>query len=319
MKAVLKTLLLLGVLTVPTIASAQDYPSRQVTMVIPFPPGGTNDLFGRYLADGLTKLWGKTVVTENRPGGGTAIGAGHVVRAKPDGYTLMFVSSSYTSNAAMQQNLPFDPIKDLQPVGMAAYGDRFVITGSRVPMATLKDMQREAKARKIFYSTSGAGTLSHLSGELLNDVLGVDMEAVHYQGGAPAMTDLMAGHVNLLFASVLEGSGHIRSGKLKGLAVTHARRSPALPEVPTLAEAGVKDAESGSWIALLAPAGTPQAVIERVGDDVKEVISAPDVRDKLVAQGAVPQASTPRELQALIEKDRLRYGRIIREKNLKAE
>jgi tripartite-type tricarboxylate transporter receptor subunit TctC len=133
------------------------------------------------------------------------------------------------------------------------------------------------------------------------------------------MTDLMAGHVDLLFASVLEGSGHIKAGKLKGLAVTHAKRSPALPDVPTLAEAGVPNAESGSWIALLAPAATPPAIIDKVAADVKEAVSAPDVREKLIAQGAVPQASTPRELQALIDKDRERYGRIIREKGLKPE
>jgi len=133
------------------------------------------------------------------------------------------------------------------------------------------------------------------------------------------MTDLMAGHVDLLFASVLEGSGHIKSGKLKGLAVTHVKRSPALPDVPTLAEAGVKDAESGSWIALLAPSGTPQAIVDQVGADIKEAVATPEVKEKLIAQGAVPQASTPRELQALIDTDRLRYSRIIREKNLKAE
>jgi len=129
----------------------------------------------------------------------------------------------------------------------------------------------------------------------------------------------MAGHVDILFASVLEGSGNIKAGKLKGLAVTHVKRSPALPDVPTLAEAGVKDAESGSWIALLAPAGTPQAIVDKVGADIKEAVALPEVKEKLIAQGAVPQASTPRELQALIDNDRLRYGRIIREKNLKAE
>jgi tripartite-type tricarboxylate transporter receptor subunit TctC len=142
---------------------------------------------------------------------------------------------------------------------------------------------------------------------------------VPYKGGGPAMTDLMAGHVNLLFASVLESSGHIKSGRLKGLAVTHAKRSPALPDVPTLAEAGVRNAESGSWIALLAPAGTPAAIVAKVGADLKEAVAAPDVREKLIAQGAVPQASTPAELQALINSDLARYGRIIREKGLKAE
>jgi tripartite-type tricarboxylate transporter receptor subunit TctC len=171
----------------------------------------------------------------------------------------------------------------------------------------------------VTFASSGQGGSPHLTAEIFQLATGTRMIHVPYKGGGPAMTDLMAGHVDLLFASVLEGSGHIKAGKLKGLAVTHIKRSPALPDVPTLAEAGVKDAESGSWIALLAPAGTPQAVIDKVVTDIKEAVDASDVKEKLIAQGAVPQASSPRELQALIDKDRLRYGRIIREKALKAE
>jgi len=171
----------------------------------------------------------------------------------------------------------------------------------------------------VTFASSGSGGSPHLTAEIFQLATGTRMTHVPYKGGGPAMIDLMSGQVNLLFASVLEGSGHIKAGKLKGLAVSHARRSPAIPDVPTLAEAGVKDAESGSWIALLAPAGTPAAIIDQVAADVKEAVSAPDVREKLVAQGAVPQASTPRELQALIDADRARYGRVIREKGLKPE
>jgi tripartite-type tricarboxylate transporter receptor subunit TctC len=189
------------------------------------------------------------------------------------------------------------------------------------PPNSVKELVTLAKAQpeKVTFASSGQGGSPHLTAEIFQLATGTRMTHVPYKGGGPAMTDLMAGHVNLLFASVLEGSGHIKAGKLKGLAVTHARRSPALPDVPTLAEAGVKGAESGSWIALLAPAGTPAAIIDQVAADVKEVVAAPDVRDKLIAQGAVPQASTPAELQALIDADRSRYGRIIREKGLKAE
>jgi len=186
---------------------------------------------------------------------------------------------------------------------------------------TVKELVAFAKANpdKVTFASSGSGGSPHLTAELFQLATGTQLLHVPYKGGGPAMTDLMAGHVDLLFASVLESSGNIKSGKLKGLAVTHAKRSPALPDVPTLAEAGVKNAESGSWIALLAPAGTPAAIVDKLATDVKAVVADPEVREKLIAQGAVPQSSTPAELQALIDADRARYGRIVRDKGLKAE
>src|SRR5258706_1423840 len=177
----------------------------------------------------------------------------------------------------------------------------------------------KANPDKGLSGSSGMGASPHLTAEIFQLATGTKMTHVPYKGGGQAMPDLMGGHVDLLFAWVLDSSGHIKSGKLKGLAVTHAKRSPALPDVPTLAEAGVKDAESGSWIALLAPAATPAAIVARVGADLKEAVEAPEVKEKLIAQGAVPQASTPAELQALINADLARYGRIIRAKGLKAE
>ena len=187
--------------------------------------------------------------------------------------------------------------------------------------SSVKELVALAKANpdKVTYASSGSGGSPHLTAELFQLVTGTRMTHVPYKGGGPAMTDLMAGHVDLLFASVLEGSGHIRAGKLKGLAVTHAKRNPAIPNVPTLAEAGVANAESGSWIALLAPAGIAPDIVERVAKDIREVVAAPDVAQKLIAQGAVPQASTPAELQKLINSDLARYSKIIREQGLKAE
>jgi tripartite-type tricarboxylate transporter receptor subunit TctC len=185
----------------------------------------------------------------------------------------------------------------------------------------VKELVALAKANpdKVTYASSGSGGSPHLTAELFQIVTGTRMTHIPYKGGGPAMIDLMSGQVNLLFASVLEGSGHIKAGKLKGLAVTHARRNPALPDVPTIAEAGAPGGESGSWIALLAPAETPKAIVERLNADVKEAVSAPEVREKLIAQGAVPQSSTPADLQKLIDADRERYGRIIRDKGLKAD
>jgi tripartite-type tricarboxylate transporter receptor subunit TctC len=186
---------------------------------------------------------------------------------------------------------------------------------------SVKELVAYARANpdKVTYASSGSGGSPHLTAELFQLLTGTRMTHIPYKGGGPAMIDLMAGHVDILFASVLEGSGHIKSGKLKGLAVTHARRNPALPDVPTIAEAGVKGGESGSWIALLAPAGTPAAIISKLNADIATVVADAEVRDKLIGQGAVPQSTTPAELQKLIDADRERYGKIIRDKGLKAE
>ena len=198
----------------------------------------------------------------------------------------------------------------------------FVMMASpKLPANTVQELVAYAKANpgKVTMASSGPGGSPHLTGEIFQLATGTKFIHVPYKGGAPAATDLMAGHVDLLFASVLEGSGNIKAGKIKGLAVTHAKRNPAIPNVPTLAEAGVRNAESGSWIGLLAPAGVPQDIVDKVAKDIREAVASPDVAEKLVAQGAVPQASTPEELQKLIAADLARYGKIIREQGLKAE
>jgi tripartite-type tricarboxylate transporter receptor subunit TctC len=245
-----------------------------------------------------------------------------VAKAKPDGYTLLIANVGITSiNPALYAKLPYDPDKAFTPISLVCELP-FVLMGSpKLQANSVKELIAYAKANpgKVTYASSGSGGSPHLTAELFQLLTGTQMLHVPYKGGGPAMTDLMAGHVDILFASVLEGSGNINSGRLKGLAVTHAKRNPALPGVPTIAEAGVPGGESGSWIALLAPAGTPAAVIARIGSDVGEAIADPAVSAKLVGQGAVPQVSTPQELQALIDKDLARYGKIIRDKGLRAE
>jgi tripartite-type tricarboxylate transporter receptor subunit TctC len=271
-----------------TLSVAQTYPAKPVTFIVPFPPGGGTDISARTVAAKLTQKWGQSVIAEN---------------------------------PTLYPKLPYDPDRAFAPISLLCELP-FVLMASRsFKPGSVKELVAFAKANpdKVTFASSGQGGSPHLTAEIFQLATSTRLTHVPYKGGGPAMTDLMAGHVDLLFASVLEGSGHIKAGKLKGLAVTHAKRSPALPDVPTLAEAGVKDAESGSWIALLAPAATPAAIIDKVAADVNEAVSAPDVREKLIAQGAVPQASTPKELQALIDKDRARYGRIIREKGLKPE
>src|SRR5256885_4304386 len=301
-------------------AAAQTYPAKPVTFVVPFPPGGGTDISARTVAAKLTEQWKQSVVVENRGGAAGIVGADAVAKARPDGYTLLIVNVGVTSiNPALYPKLPYDPDKAFVPISLLCELPFVLMASPKFAPNSVKELVAYAKANpdKVTFASSGQGGSPHLTAEIFQGATGIRMTHVPYKGGGPAMTDLMAGHVDLLFASVLEGSGHIKSGKLKGLAVSHARRSPALPDIPTLAEAGVKGAESGSWIALLAPAGTPSAVIQKISMDIKEAVGAADVREKLIAQGAVPQASTPAELQARIDADLGRYGRIIREKGLK--
>jgi tripartite-type tricarboxylate transporter receptor subunit TctC len=304
------------------VSMAQTYPAKAVTWIVPFPPGGGTDISARTVATKLTDKWKQSVVIENRSGAAGILGADAVAKARPDGYTLLIVNVGITSiNPALYAKLPYNPDTAFTPVSLICELPFVLMASPSFPPNSVKELVAYAKANpeKVTFASSGQGGSPHLTAEIFQLATGTKMTHVPYKGGGQAMPDLMAGHVNLLFASVLESSGHIKSGKLKGLAVTHAKRSPALPDVPTLAEAGVKDAESGSWIALLAPAGTPAAIVARVGADLKEAVEAPEVKEKLIAQGAVPQASTPAELQALINADLARYGRIIRAKGLKAE
>jgi tripartite-type tricarboxylate transporter receptor subunit TctC len=303
-------------------AAAQPYPAKPVTWIVPFPPGGGTDISARTVAAKLGEKWHQSVVIENRGGAAGIVGTDVAAKARPDGYTLLIVNVGITSiNPTLYPKLPYNPDTAFKPISLLCELPFVLMASPSFAPNSVKELVAYAKANpeKVTFASSGSGGSPHLTAEIFQLATGTRMTHVPYKGGGPAMTDLMAGHVNLLFASVLEGSGHIKSGRLKGLAVSHAKRSPAIPDVPTLAEAGVKNAESGSWIALLAPAGTPAAIIESVGADIREVVALADVRDKLIAQGAVPQASTPAELQKLIDADRERYGRIIRDKGLKPE
>ena len=314
--------LLAALLFAPSLALAQAWPAKPVTFVVPFAPGGGTDISARTLGAKLQQTWGQGVVVENRGGAGGVIGADVVAKAKPDGYTLLIANVGITSiNPALYAKLPYDPDRAFAPISLVCELPFVLMASPKLPANSVQELIAYARANpeKVTYASSGQGGSPHLTAELFQLLTGTKLTHVPYKGGGPAMIDLMAGHVDILFASVLEGSGNINAGKLKGLAVTHAKRNPALPNVPTIAEAGVKGGESGSWIALLAPAGTPSAVIQKIAKDVREAVSQKDIQEKLIGQGAVPQASTPRELQALIDRDLARYGKIIRDKGLRAE
>jgi tripartite-type tricarboxylate transporter receptor subunit TctC len=301
---------------------AQAWPARPVTFVVPFPPGGGTDISARTLAARLAAKWGQSVLIENRGGAGGIVGADAAARAKPDGYTFLIANVGVTSiNPALYAKLPYNHETAFMPVSLVCELPFVLMASPSFAPNSVKELIAFSKAKPgaVTFASSGSGGSPHLTAEIFQAATGTKWTHIPYKGGGPAMIDLMSGQVNLLFASVLEGSGHIKAGKLKGLAVSHAKRNPAIPDVPTLAEAGVKDAESGSWIALLAPAGVSSSLIDRINSDINEAVTLPEVRDKLIGQGAVPQAGTPKELQALIDADLRRYGRIIREQGLKAE
>ena len=323
---ILKVLAAAALAAAVSAALAQAYPARPVTFIVPFAPGGGTDITARTIASKLTQIWSKTggepVVVENRGGAGGILGADAVARAKPDGYTLLIANVGTQSiNPTLYAKLPYNPDSAFAPISLICELPFVLMASPSFAPNSVKELIALAKATPgtVTYASSGSGGSPHLTAELFQLLTGTQMTHIPYKGGGPAMIDLMAGHVNILFASVLEGSGHIKAGKLKGLAVAHAMRNVALPEVPTIAEAGVKGGESGSWIALLAPAGTPAALIDKLAADVKQVVEDAGVREKLIGQGAVPLSSTPAELQALIDADLARYGKIIREKNLKVE
>jgi tripartite-type tricarboxylate transporter receptor subunit TctC len=313
---------LLAAALVPAAAMAQSYPAKPVTFVVPFPAGGGTDIAARVVATRLTAKWGQSVVVENKAGAAGIVGTDVVAKAKPDGYTLLIANVGIPSiNPVLYAKLPYNPDTAFAPITEICELPFVLMATPSFPANTPRELVALAKAQpdKVTFASSGSGGSPHLTAEIFQQATGTRMMHIPYKGGGPAMTDLMAGHVNLLFASILEGSGHIKAGKLKALAVTSPKRSPALPDVPTLAEAGISGAESGSWVALMAPAGTPQAIIDKIAADVKEVVADAQVKAQLVSQGATPQSSTPAQLQALIEADKARYGKVIRDKGVKVE
>lgn len=310
----------------PTLAqaqapAAQPFPTRPVTVVVPFPPGGGTDVGARLVAQKLSLKWGQPVLVDNKAGASGMVGADVVARAKPDGYTLLVGNVGTQSvNPSLYKKMSYDPDRAFAPVSMIAELPLVLLITPSLPYQSVRDLMAAAKSEpgKLSYASSGSGGAPHLAAEIFRKSGGLNMLHVPYKGGGPAVTDLMAGHVDILFATVLESIGHLKSGKLRGLAVSSANRSPALPDMPTVAES-LPGFDTGSWIGMLAPAGTPPALVEKISADVREVLAQPDTRQTLILQGATPLGLTPAAFQARIDADRQRYGRIIRESGITIE
>jgi tripartite-type tricarboxylate transporter receptor subunit TctC len=293
--------------------AAEKFPQRAVTLVVPFSPGGGTDISARILAERLTSVLGQTVVVENKAGAGGQIAADLVARADPDGYTLLF------ANSGMLSINPW--IYNLKTVSLFSDLPFVLVVPPTLEAKNVEELVALAKAEpgKRTYASSGTGGAPHLTGEVFQIATGTELLHVPYKGGGPAMADLMGGRVDMLFASVLETNSFVQGGKLRALAVTGAKRSPAMPDVPTIEEAGVKNAQGGSWTGVLAPKGTPQAIIDKLSLAIRDVADDEDIVQRLLAQGAGAYGSTPEALAKLAASERARYGEIIKARGLQAQ
>ena len=306
-------------LAVAAHAQTGAFPTRPVTMVVPFPPGGGTDTGARILAQKLSGKWGQPVVVENKGGAAGQIGADLVAKAKPDGYTILMGNvGTQAINPSLYPKMPYDADQAFAPISLVAELPLAMMVNPGVAAKTAKEFVALAKAQpgKLSYSSSGSGGAPHLAAELFKQASNTFILHVPYRGGGPAISDLLAGHVQLSFMTVLEASGHIKAGKLRALAVTSDKRVAALPDVPTLGESVAPGFNSISWIGLLAPAGTPAAIVEKISADVREAIAAADVKSRLIELGGVPHANTPAEFASMIDADRKRYAAIIRERKI---
>ncbi len=300
----------------PLAALAQNYPAKAVTIVVPFAPGGTTDILARIVGQGLHTELGQPFIVDNRAGAGGNIGASLAAKAQADGYTLfMGTVGTHAINQALYKKMPFDPVKDFAPISRVATVPNLLVAHPSQPYKTVKELIAYAKANpgKVTFGSPGSGASPHVSGELFRSLTGTDMLHVPYKGSAPAMTDLLGGQINIMFDNMPSAIQHVRSGKLRPIAVTTAKRSPELPDLPTIAEAGVPGYEAMSWFGLFAPAATPKPVLDRLNAALIKVLNQPDVKKKIAEQGGDVVAETPEQFAAFIKAETAKWGKVVKD------
>lgn len=299
-----------------TSALAQAYPTKPVTIIVPFAAGGTTDILARIIGQALTAELGQSVVVDNRAGAGGNIGGQAAAKATPDGHTLfMGTVGTHAINASLYKKMPFDPVKDFAPLTRVANVPNLLVANPAQPYKSVKDLIAYAKANpgKVNFGSSGNGSSIHLSGELFKSLAKVDMQHVPYKGSAPAVTDLLGNQIGIMFDNMPSAIQHVRSGSLVPLAVTTAKRSPELPNVPTIAEAGVPGYEATSWFGMFAPAGTPAPVLAKLNAAIVKVLAQPDVKKKINEQGAEVYSETPEQFAAFIQAESVKWGKVVKE------
>ena len=313
----------LAVASASGIAAAQDkWPSKPITYIVPFPAGGTTDILARLISQKLGPALGTTVIVENRAGAGGNIGSDFVAKAAPDGYTILGGTiSSHAINVSLYPKLPYDPVKSFAPVALIGTNANVLVVGAASPYKTVQELTAAAKAKpgSISFASAGNGTSQHLSGELYKSLAGLDMVHVPYKGSAPAMQDVIGGQVPMMFDTSVVAGPFIESGKVRALAVTSAKRTPQLPNVPTMAESGVAGYDLQSWQAIFAPAGTPAPVLQRLQSEVAKIIKSPEIQERLGKLGMEPSAMTAEQFAAFQASEIAKWAKVIKAGNIRID
>ena len=315
----------IAVLLVATLqgaAWAAEYPARPIRMVVPYAPGGASDFFARIMAERFTAAWGQQVIVDNRAGAGGNIGSDIVAKANPDGYTMLLgTSGSNAVNPSLYAKLPYDAKRDLALIAMVASTANILVVRAQHPAKSVQDIIRMAKTNpgKVTYGSSGVGSVLHLSGELLNTVIGIKMVHVPYKGTGPSMIDLLAGSIDTVFSNLPPAVPFVQEGRMRGLAITTAKRSPVLPNVPTMIEAGVPNYDVASWFGVMVPAKTPAAIVEKVNREVQRILKTPKTQEQLKSQGADPMFKSAREANAFFHEEIAKWAKVIKASGAKAD
>ena len=322
MTSLVVRIVLMGALIAPAfVSSSAQEPGKTVRMIVPFPPGGATDAIARILQPRLQEALGVSVVIENKGGAGGSLGTELVAKAAPDGSTVLFTFSSHTINPALYPKLPFNVVKDFEPVGLAATLPQILVVYPRMPTRSVAELLAAAKAAPggLAYASAGNGSAGHLASELMKHRTGIHMTHVPYRGGGPAISDVVGGQVPLMWVSIAAAASHIRQGLLRPLAVSTLKRSVAFPEVPTMAESGVPDFEVDSWCAVFVPAGTPRAAVDRLNTALNLALGDADVRARLLAQGSEPAGGTPEALGKVVAAELPKWASLAREMQIKGD
>jgi tripartite-type tricarboxylate transporter receptor subunit TctC len=295
-------------------AAAQNYPNRAVHIVVPFAAGGPADIYARFVGQRLQAALGQAFVIEDRPGGGSVIGTDAVAKSDPDGYTLLMMSNTHTVNESLLSNKPFQLLRDFVPVAPVNYSDLVLVVHPSVPANTLKEFIALAKAKPgvLNYASSGPGTPYHMAGELFKAMAGVDIVHVPYKGSSGARTDVLGGQVQMMFDAITTMAPNVRAGKLRALGTTGKTRSPVLPDVPTVSEAGVPGYEAVIWLGIMAPAGTPKPIVERLNAEIRKIVNSADVKEAWAKQGAAPLNMSTAEFGQYLHDDIAKWAKVVK-------
>jgi tripartite-type tricarboxylate transporter receptor subunit TctC len=319
--APLRAMTWFALFALPSQVMAQSYPAKPIRLVIPFAPGGGTDITGRAIAQRMSDAWGQSVIVDNRPGANGTTAVETVVRAAADGYTLTMITSSHSVNSTLYPKLSYDLLRDLAPITQATTQPYALVVHPSVPATSLKELVAlaRAKADSINYGSSGNGGFSHLAGAMLAAQAGIRLTHVPYRGGAPAMTDVMSGQIQMLFSTILQSSSHIKAGRLRAIAVSTRARSRALPDVPTMIESGLPSYVIAGWYGMLAPAKTPRPIIDRLNREIVRILFLPDVVERLAADGSEPVGSTPEAFGTHIRSEIDRWRKVIEEAGIRGQ